>query len=280
MQISIITINYNHLEGLKKTMSSVLEQTWQGFEYIIIDGGSTDGSANYIESHSNQLAYWVSEPDKGIYHAMNKGIFKAKGEYLLFLNSGDHFFEQTVLDEVHSQIKEYDLIYCDWQLVDNNSSKIFRYPDELHFSHMFFNSLPHQSTFIKKALFDQVGLYDEDLKIVSDWKFMIIALFIYDCTYKHINSTLTTFYLDGISNKVDFIPEREQVLKQYFAPYVEDYKLILDIKRQKKILGSNRYKMLAEIEKTWMGKKIVSLFFRLYIILFSKKKLSDVLNQK
>lgn len=83
-RLSIITINYNNLEGLKKTVESVVNQTWQEFEYIVIDGGSTDGSATYLESQNDKITYWVSEPDKGIYSAMNKGIAKATGEYLLF----------------------------------------------------------------------------------------------------------------------------------------------------------------------------------------------------
>jgi glycosyltransferase involved in cell wall biosynthesis len=92
-KLSIITINYNNLEGLQRTVESVVNQTWQEFEYIVIDGGSTDGSADFIESQSETIDYWVSEPDKGIYNAMNKGIAKASGEYLLFLNSGDHLFK-------------------------------------------------------------------------------------------------------------------------------------------------------------------------------------------
>jgi len=96
--LSIITVNLNDVEGLKKTMTSVLEQTWQEFEYIVIDGGSTDGSKEYIESFSDKISVWVSEPDAGIYNGMNKGIKVANGEYLLFLNSGDHLFDNRVLD--------------------------------------------------------------------------------------------------------------------------------------------------------------------------------------
>ena len=99
-KISIITINYNNLEGLKRTMESVVNQTWREFEYIVIDGGSTDRSAAYIASQSENIDYWVSEPDNGIYNAMNKGIAKATGEYLLFLNSGDSFYDANVLQNV------------------------------------------------------------------------------------------------------------------------------------------------------------------------------------
>ncbi|MDR2910496.1 MAG: glycosyltransferase [Bacteroidales bacterium] len=89
MKLSIITINLNNVAGLQKTIESVVKQTFTDYEYIVIDGGSTDGSADIIKQHANKITYWVSEPDKGIYNAMNKGIRVAKGEYCLFLNSGD-----------------------------------------------------------------------------------------------------------------------------------------------------------------------------------------------
>ena len=89
MKLSIITINYNNREGLKKTINSVINQTFRDFEYILIDGGSEDGSKEIILQHEAQFSYWRSEKDHGIYNAMNKGILAAKGDYLLFLNSGD-----------------------------------------------------------------------------------------------------------------------------------------------------------------------------------------------
>jgi len=183
-----------------------------------------------------------------------------------------------VLQENYGRIADYDLIFFNCQIIGKNFSKIVPYPDELQFSHLFFSSLPHQATFMKKKLIETVGLYDESLKIASDWKFMIMALFIHKCSYKHVNETLSTFYLDGISNQVDYAVERYQVLDEYFSGYVADYKEFSALRRQQKILESNRFRMLSEIEKSLMGKKIVSVFFRLYIILFIKKKLKKVLN--
>lgn len=279
-KISIITINYNNLEGLKRTVESVVNQTWNEFEYIVIDGGSTDGSVDYIESQNEHIDYWLSEPDKGIYNAMNKGICKANGEYLLFLNSGDHLYIDTVLQKNKSSIENYDLIYFNWLVVGKNFTRIVTYPDKLKFSHLFFNALPHQATFMKKELFDRIGLYDENLKIASDWKFMIVALFKHNCSYKHINDTFSTFYLDGISNQVDSSDEREQVLREYFAPYFSDYNEILDLKQKEKILETNRFRMLSEIEKSWVGKKLISFLFRLYIFLFIKKDIKEILSKK
>ena len=100
MKYSIITINFNNREGLERTIKSVITQTCQDFEYIIIDGGSTDGSIDIIKKYANKIHYWVSEPDNGIYHAMNKGVQFAHGEYLNFMNSGDFFIDIEVLSDL------------------------------------------------------------------------------------------------------------------------------------------------------------------------------------
>jgi len=274
-KLSIITINYNNLEGLKRTIESVVNQTWQEFEHIVIDGGSTDGSAEYIETQSNKINYWVSELDKGIYNAMNKGIKAATGDYLLFLNSGDHFFNDEVLMLNHQYLTEYDLVYFNLQMINSKFMKTVIYPDKLRFSDLYLDSLPHPATFINKQLFNTVGLYDENLKIVSDWKFFILALFKFNCNYLKVDATLSTFYLDGISSNENFSEERQSVLKQYFSGFVLDNEeLILN----RKYINTNRFKLLQEIEKTKLGKKVISVFFRSYVFLFSKKKLKDILN--
>lgn len=99
-KLTIITINLNNKAGLQTTIDSVIAQTYKDFEWIIIDGGSTDGSKELIEKYTNYIKYWVSEPDKGIYNAMNKGIKVAEGEYLQFLNSGDSLFSNSVLSDI------------------------------------------------------------------------------------------------------------------------------------------------------------------------------------
>lgn len=233
-KLSIITINYNNLDGLKRTVESVVNQTWQEFEYIIIDGGSTDGSAEYIASQSENIDYWVSEPDKGIYNAMNKGIAKATGEYLLFLNSGDHFFNDIILEQNHKFLVEKDLVYFNLNFVDKPNSRIGKYPEQLSFSHFMYDTLPHPATFMKSSLFDIVGLFDESLKIVSDWKFFILALFKYNCSYIKVNEILTTYYLDGISsdltNQKLIFEERQSVLNTDFKNYIEDINKLLELK--------------------------------------------------
>lgn len=274
-KISIITINYNNLGGLMTTVSSVKNQTWQEFEYIVIDGGSNDGSKEYLESQNQFLDIWVSEKDSGIYNAMNKGIKLAKGEYLLFLNSGDHLFNEKVLEQNYSKLTEQDLICFNLQMVRNGFSKITDFPLNFCFSHIYTTSLPHPATFIKRELFDTVGFYDENLRIVSDWKFFLLALFKFNCSYLKVNETIATFYLDGISTVKDDSEERKLVMKEYFERFILDYEELIE---NRKFVNTNRFKMLKEMEKTTFGKKIGSLFFRSYILLFSQKKFKDVLN--
>ena len=207
MKLSIITINYNNLEGLRRTYDSVVSQTCQDFEWIIIDGGSTDGSKDFIEEHQTQFAYWCSEPDKGIYNAMNKGIAKATGEYLQFLNSGDNLVDSKVIEE---------FLVLDWNeavisgdiMIDGDNMKIWRNPEDkfLDFDYMYRSSIYHPSSYIKKELFEKYGLYDENLRIVSDWKFFLESLIIRGCSYRHWDRIVTNFVYDGISSK----PENQQ----------------------------------------------------------------------
>ena len=226
MLITIITINYNNLEGLKKTMKSVLEQTYGNIEYIVIDGGSTDGSKEYIDEHSQSLAYWVSEPDKGIYNAMNKGIDQATGEYLLFLNSGDELIDKEVMRGVESNNLKADIVACDIRIIGSNRDFIKKPPNNVTFSFLYKDGLPHPTTFIKRSLFNILGYYDEDLKIVSDWKFFLLALCKFNATYKHIDKVLSIFYLNGISSHPDNLEkqkfERKEVLNREFDVYLND----------------------------------------------------------
>lgn len=225
-KLSIITINYNNLKGLQRTVESVVNQTWQEFEYIIIDGGSTDGSAEYIESQKEHFDYWVSEPDKGIYNAMNKGIAKASGEYLLFLNSGDHLNDSTGLEKNNIFLKDKDLIYFNIKEIRDKSFRIKKSPDVITFSYMVKDSIPHQSTFIRKSLFNSIGLYDEKLEIVSDWKFFIIALGKYKATYLYVDDDFSTFYIGGISSHNDnyqkMLKEKEAVISSDFSIFKDE----------------------------------------------------------
>lgn len=221
MKLSIITINLNNLNGLRKTVESVLSQTWRGFEYLVIDGASKDESAEYLSVVSKDLTWWVSERDHGIYQAMNKGIEKATGEYLLFLNSGDFLTAENILEEVQSELTGEGIIYGDLTLIKNDGTtepKI--YPDQLTYSYVWEQSLPHPATFIRRDLFDRVGPYNEKAKITADWQFFMLALFSLGTDYKHINRAITFFNLNGICNDPKNLKQIAQEKQQFYSPRI------------------------------------------------------------
>ena len=215
-RLSVITINYNNRKGLKKTIASVINQTFSDYEYIIIDGGSTDGSTEEVNRVADKLTYWVSEPDNGIYHAMNKGIKMATGAYCLFLNSGDCFYDHKVLDRMFAMKLNEDIIYSDVII----GRHINRYPIQLDITFFLTRSLCHQSTLLKKDLFDKYGLYNENLKISADWEFILRMILINGCSYKYLDSIiLSKIEMGGISLSKKYIErhknERDSVLRNH-----------------------------------------------------------------
>lgn len=252
IKLSIITVNLNNAIGLRKTIESVVNQTYIDYEYIIIDGGSTDGSVEEIKEYTAKLSYWVSERDKGIYNAMNKGILKAKGEYCLFLNSGDWLLSEDVLNNVFSKNITEDLVCC--KLVNHNINGLIQLPKEtLTFYDFYTGSLSHPSTFIKTIFLKEIGMYDETLKIAADWKFFIEAVVIKKCSYISLDIETTVFAPGGLStihNKIN-LSEREAVLNDLFYPFIDDYKLL-------HIYKSSRF--IKIWEKLKDNKKILSIY--------------------
>lgn len=218
MTLSIITINYNNRLGLQKTIDSVICQTFTDYEWIVIDGGSTDGSRELIEQYADHFAYWCSEPDKGIYNAMNKGIAHAKGEWLQFLNSGDWLYEDTTLEKVFSKEYEADVVYGDTKIVYMDTCKTNYYPNELTFSYFIDHTLCHQASFYNHLLFKETK-YDESLKIASDLA-MQLYLILQNKRFEHINQIITYFDGSGIGsqNSTIVFHERYLVFKHYI-PY-------------------------------------------------------------
>ena len=232
MLVSIVTINLNNLKGLQKTIDSVVTQIFKDFEWIIIDGGSTDGSRELIEQYADHFAYWVSEPDKGIYNAMNKGIKVAKGEYCLFMNSGDWLSSKQILSELFSSKLEADIVSCDVFFEKSNYASEVYYPspDTISMEYFNHNSLPHQGSLIRKSLFTRYGYYDESLKIVSDWVFFVDVLINHNVSYQHIKLCLAHCETEGLSNnpKYSKIIEQETVnsLYQLMPRHADAYLLL------------------------------------------------------
>lgn len=172
MKFSIITVNYNNRDGLRRTIESVVCQTYRNFEYIVIDGGSDDGSIDVLKEYDANITYWISESDKGIYNAMNKGILKAKGKYLNFMNSGDCFYSPDILEKVDRIKSDADFIVGkDYHFNDTTQKgHASVHPPYITMIHFFSSTLDHQSSFIKRELFNN-SLYNENYQWVSDWIF-------------------------------------------------------------------------------------------------------------
>ena len=253
MKLSIITINFNNKAGMERTIYSVFQQEFKEFEYIVIDGGSTDGSKDLIKANTDNINYWLSEPDQGIYNAMNKGIVQAKGEYVFFLNSGDDFVDSDALKNIAQSLTGEDFIYFNINQVSSSEKvKVKQVPSELSFSYLYHDLPPHQSTFIKRRLFNDYGNYDESLKIVADWKFLILALLKYNATYKHIDKVFTNFYLGGVSSNSESLKlmqaEREAVLNIEFPILLNDLKYKYELERVlRNLRKSRKIKLLVKL---------------------------------
>ena len=236
-KVSIITICFNNVKGLQKTITSVKNQTYADFEYIIVDGGSTDGSSEILAAETNAIDAFISEPDTGIYNAMNKGISIAKGVFLQFLNAGDVYTSTTALyDFVNHSLFFGDIIYGDYQFETRGKM----YPDELTPQFFMRSSLPHQSTLISKKVFDIIGLYDESYKIIGDRAHFVKAFLSNQFQFQRVPIALTVFDLTGISNAPEYralkIDEDTKMFKEYFGIYYQDYVELLAIKQQLKVL--------------------------------------------
>ncbi len=205
-------------------MESVFSQSVKGFEYIVIDGNSNDGSKEEIQKHVQKFSHWISEPDTGIYNAMNKGIKLAKGEYLLFLNSGDCLENPSTIENVLKQLHTDDIVYGN--MVIDRGGKLIKgiSQEKLEFEEMIRGTLWHPVSFIKKELFDKFGLYNEKYKIISDYEFFLRTIFIEKVSTRHIPVFVAVFNTEGIGSTLNQIKvheqERYEVQTKLFHPEI------------------------------------------------------------
>lgn len=252
-KISIITVNFNNREGLAKTIASVKEQDFTDYEYLVIDGGSSDGSSEIIAANTDIISYWVSEKDRGIYHAMNKGIAKANGEYIHFLNSGDSFCSSRSLSEFMLQQPVADIVYADYK--DALNGIVYKMPAQLSFRFFYKQSLNHQATVIRRSLFEEFELYNEESLIIADWEFFIKAIVLKGASTQYISLPFIFFdFTDSMSNKPEnlekIVERRHLVLQQYFPLITRDMKYIDAVE------SSATFKLLQKITR------IKSFFFK------------------
>jgi len=227
MKLSVITINYNNREGLRKTIKSVVNQTYKDFEYIIIDGGSTDGSADVIKEYADRIDYWVSEKDGGIYNAMNKGVMAAHGEYCAFLNSGDNYCDNCVLEKVFEQNIKADIAIGS---LLTSKYKITEAPIEVTMATFLYGTVNHPSSFIRKTLLIEHP-YIEQYKISADREFFLWALINKSATYSKLPILVAEFDTTGISSVSSNDNDKrliEEAVNQLLKPRIrKDYDIFM-----------------------------------------------------
>ena len=306
MKLSIITINYNNAEGLRKTLASVVSQTFRDFEHVIVDGGSTDGSVEIIEAYASDMAHmasgsvlmgsngdfvavdsqdstlangaqphgvtqpaastqpsikWISEKDKGIYDAQNKGIRLAHGEYCYFLNAGDTFCNEHVLELIFKPLtfnlspltSTPDILYGNEIIVDGNGQRvgIARGVENPNFVDLYNSCMKHQASFIRRELFEQYGMYDDTMRICADfdWFFRVIA-FHDDVTLQYKDVDVAYFENTGLSYHAPELcaKERQQILDRYMSKRMQrDYLLLGRYPRLSRVGENKMVKLLLRI---------------------------------
>lgn len=261
--ISVITVVFNGIAHLEKTILSVLNQTYSNIEYIIIDGRSTDGSVDLIKKYEYKIDYWISKEDNGIYDAMNRGIelVNDPNSYIIFLNSDDFFFNESVIKNSIKLFKDFEFIYGKvlFRDLENGYEKIAG--KSISFKSLPFSMIQHQATFTKKSLFLILGNFNTSNKIISDYEFAV-KVFSSKCQTKFINEIISVMAMGGMSYKLANITLKEKVLvlSKYYSglifilakfkiKYIEKNRLNLQIVLKKASLLNNWRKF-----KLFLGK--------------------------
>ncbi|MEN9742668.1 MAG: hypothetical protein RLZZ65_473 [Bacteroidota bacterium] len=209
MKVSIITVVYNGVSTIEDTIKSIKSQTYNNIEYIIIDGGSTDGTLEVIEKYSEDISKLVSEKDNGIYDAMNKGVKIATGEIIGILNADDVYSDKNVIDRILNEFinnPDLEVIYSDLEYVDkNNFQKVIRYWKSCAYYPKFFKHghvPPHPTLFVHRKIYEDFGVYDSSLKVAADYEFMLrIFTSKQPIKSKYISIVLVKMRVGGESNK-------------------------------------------------------------------------------
>lgn len=262
-KISIITVCYNIKDEIERTCESIISQTSPNYEWIVVDGGSTDGTVDILNKYKDKMSVFISEKDTGIYNAMNKGIQKATGEWCVFMNGGDCFASKEIIEKF-SQLdgiyKYADIIYGNVNIINKNGrnyQKIYPYPLTKSFFYNG-NTINHQASFIKNELFNKYGLYNENYRIVSDLEKFIIFI-INNSKFIRWNTTITNFHEGGISTTSINLLKKEnlELNSKYFFP--EELTKTFE-ERKRKILLFNFLPIFSLKKKVFPYKINIKLF--------------------
>lgn len=227
MTLSIVTINYNNAEGLRRTLESVAAQTYRDMEHVIVDAASADGSVDIIKEYADKVDYpvlWSSKKDKGVYNGMNIGIQRATGEYIQILNSGDVLAAQNVTERMFSALSEGTAILYGNMLKSYSGRKMERdtcghgtYTPE-SFLYFYKGTLNHDCAYIRRDLFDKYGLYNEEMKICSDWEWYVKAIALGGEKAVYTNIDVTIFDMNGMSESSG---KNAELIKKERREYLE-----------------------------------------------------------
>lgn len=208
MKISVITVVYNNVRTIRTAIESVLSQTYSNIEYIIVDGGSNDGTVEIINEYYDKISLFISEKDDGIYDAMNKGVSKATGDIIGILNSDDLYENNKILELIATQFiifNDLDILYGDLVYVSNDDiSKVVRSWKSCNYDDTFFERgevPPHPTLYIKKNVYEIAGLFNLEYKLASDYEFMIRVFKKYTFKSKYISQVFVKMRLGGVTNK-------------------------------------------------------------------------------
>jgi glycosyltransferase involved in cell wall biosynthesis len=200
---SVITINLNKREGLRRTIQSVINQSFTDFEYIVVDGQSNDGSLDVIHEFDVHITKKLIGKDSGIYNAMNKGLALASGTYIVFLNSGDEFKNLETLSKIHEKSGDKDFVYCDVEIFYGDKWRIGKHPNILTTKFLLTGMICHQAIFAKRNLFELTGPFREDYKVYGDYEWILRSVRKHNATFRHIARVLVRYEEVGLSNTTD-----------------------------------------------------------------------------
>ncbi|WP_348825375.1 glycosyltransferase family 2 protein [Flavobacterium aestuarii] len=222
MKITIITVCYNRKNTIEKAIKSVLEQDYHDIEYIIIDGNSKDGTKEIIESYRDRISQYISEPDKGMYDAINKGIKLATGDVIGLMHSDDEFYDTKAISRIVARFDFYrniEGVYGDGIYVSNDTEERLirnRIGGIFSLNKVKEGWLPlHPTVYLKKSIIEKYGLYNLDFKIASDTEFLLRYLYKYKINMIYINSYIVKMRMGGMSTNI----------KRAFEVLCEDYKI-------------------------------------------------------
>jgi glycosyltransferase involved in cell wall biosynthesis len=212
MKISIITVVFNNKRYIERAILSVLNQTYKNIEYIVVDGGSTDGTLDIIEKHRNEINYFISEPDRGLYDAMNKGIKKASGDWVIMLNSDDHYVSNDAIRRVAEVLDNSGKNFYYFTMVHempNGEKRTYKHPiNWLNKFKLWYSAyIPHMTLFVMKKQYDEIGLYDTNFKIAADHDLILRLLKKYKPVFCDI--PLTIMRIGGVSSENEEITFRD-----------------------------------------------------------------------